>query len=202
VWARNCGVGARDENVSVESRSHYEPVDLRPRLESDIAAVLALLLEVHRFDAYPLTWPADPKNWIAPARELNAWVAVQVGGLVVGHVALHSVKGHPVCALWSKGTGDDPEQLVALSRLIVSPVLRGRGIGEGLIRVAVRHSHAFGLRPVLDVATTNGRAIDLYRRLGWIQVGTLPAELGRKIAVAAFVGPPPPNSDREPLPSD
>jgi ribosomal protein S18 acetylase RimI-like enzyme len=61
-----------------------------------------------------------------------------------------------------------------LSRLAVDPAMAGRGIGRRLLDEALAATRALGLtRCVLEVADTNDRAADLYRRAGFERVGQL-----------------------------
>ncbi|MGF7236890.1 MAG: GNAT family N-acetyltransferase [Frankia sp.] len=53
------------------------------------------------------------------------------------------------------------------------PNLTGRGLGESFVRVGLDHIQArYGLRPVvLDVAAFNQRAIRVYQRVGFVEIG-------------------------------
>jgi ribosomal protein S18 acetylase RimI-like enzyme len=59
-----------------------------------------------------------------------------------------------------------------LSRMAVDPSMSGRGVGGMLLREALRETARQGLvRCVLEVADTNSRAIALYRRSGFDEIG-------------------------------
>ncbi|WP_405777588.1 GNAT family N-acetyltransferase [Streptomyces sp. NBC_00859] len=132
---------------------------VRLRRDSDLDACVRILAEVHAGDAYPLHWPADPAGWLTPDGLLGAWVA-ELDGTVAGHAVLSAGERQGTCEV---------------NRLYVSPAARGHRIGElliGRLTVAARES---GLRPLLDVVTTNTAAVALYERLGWIRTATVHA---------------------------
>ena len=73
------------------------------------------------------------------------------------------------------GTGRGVELLA----IAVDPSHQGRGIGEQLVaaflrEVATRHAHA----AYVVVAVDNGRAVDLYRRAGFAEVGDFELHAG------------------------
>lgn len=41
---------------------------IRTRQPADLDRCVAARLAVHRADAYPLNWPADPHRWLSPPR--------------------------------------------------------------------------------------------------------------------------------------
>jgi len=54
----------------------------------------------------------------------------------------------------------------------VAPQARGRGAGDALIGAALDHARAAGAnRVALNVRVTNGHAVRLYRRAGFVEVG-------------------------------
>jgi ribosomal protein S18 acetylase RimI-like enzyme len=59
-----------------------------------------------------------------------------------------------------------------LSRLAVAPELAGRGVGQRLLDAALDATRQLGLaRCVLEVADDNTRAIALYQRAGFTEIG-------------------------------
>jgi ribosomal protein S18 acetylase RimI-like enzyme len=69
--------------------------------------------------------------------------------------------------------------------LAVDSALRRHGIGRALMREAVKHAHAEGMRAVaLRVSVANGGAIALYRAEGFVVEG----RLGGFYPAAAFHG--------------
>ncbi len=183
--------GLRDDDPMTYGSPAHMHVEVRPRSVEDLVACVGLLRIVHVTDGYPLAWPSDPERWIAPRRERCAWIARNDDGSVLGHVALHFVEGHSACQLWCDGSGLPPDCLVAVSRLLVLPSARRRGLGSALVTEATAHAHALGLRPVLDVAQDNYPAVRLYEQSGWRRVGKLGINDHRQIPVFAFVGPEP-----------
>ncbi len=63
-------------------------------------------------------------------------------------------------------------QEVEIISMWVAPSVRGRGVGDALVRAALDHARAVGAnRVVLDVTAGNEHAIDLYWRAGFADVG-------------------------------
>ncbi|MGW1378802.1 GNAT family N-acetyltransferase [Streptomyces sp. NPDC002446] len=123
---------------------------IRRRSDSDLDACVALLAQVHAHSGYPHHWPDDPARWLTPEGLTAAWVA-ETGGRIAGHVALCGRE---------------------VSRLCVAPAARGAGLGRRLLRAVEEEAAARGLRPVLEVKTTDTAAIALYERLGWVRSAT------------------------------
>jgi ribosomal protein S18 acetylase RimI-like enzyme len=171
------------------NEAHGAPVQVRARSDSDLDACSALLLRVHRHDAYPVRWPADPARWLSPSRQEFAWVATDADRAVVGHVAQFRIAGHPMSDLCVAATGLSEDRLAVLSRLIVDPRMRGRGIARALVQVVEKQAHSMRRQPVLDVAQVNDSAISLYEHLGWKRVGELRAGPSRDIPVHVYAGP-------------
>jgi ribosomal protein S18 acetylase RimI-like enzyme len=66
-----------------------------------------------------------------------------------------------------RGPGGDAE----LKRMFVDPAMRGRGIGKGLLDVAVAHARARGFdRIVLDSTRDMRAAVGLYRAAGFREI--------------------------------
>ena len=71
------------------------------------------------------------------------------------------------------GGAEPEERAVGLLSMWVSPVARGRGVGDALVDEVVRWAWASdAARVVLDVRASNGPAIALYARHHFIDVGT------------------------------
>ena len=69
--------------------------------------------------------------------------------------------------------GEDPESVELIS-MWVSPVARGRGVGDHLIQAVERWGAERGARALrLSVMPANGRAIALYERHGFADTGEL-----------------------------
>ena len=67
----------------------------------------------------------------------------------------------------------EPDHIGVVSRLMVSPSVRRRGVGRRLLGTAGGEAARRGLTPALDVVTSNAAAITLYDRAGWQRVGTI-----------------------------
>ncbi|WP_327290249.1 GNAT family N-acetyltransferase [Streptomyces sp. NBC_01198] len=166
---------------------------VRPRLRGDIPAAAAGLVAVHESDGYPVEGVSEPEAWLTPPGMVNAWVA-EIGGTVVGHVAVSRPDGEEAVSRWLDRSGVSTEGGVGvLARLFVVPAARSKGVGEDLVRAAVADARSRGMRLVLDVLTKDTAAIRLYTRLGWTGLGTAVHTFaeGRQAAEAlCFVSPP------------
>jgi len=68
---------------------------------------------------------------------------------------------------WSS---DGPALVV--HRLCVDPVYQGRGLARLMMRFAEQHATAYGYTSIrLDAYSANPRSVELYRRLGYHEVG-------------------------------
>ncbi|MCF3965351.1 GNAT family N-acetyltransferase [Streptomyces fuscigenes] len=156
-----------------------EPLSVRPRGAADLAPCARVLAEVHAHSAYPMNWPADPVGWLSPPELRAAWVAVDGGGAVAGHVGLSRATaddGAP--RLWGRRSGGDPSATAVVGRLFVAPGDRGRAGGARLLASAVDAARGAGLHPVLDVLASDTSARALYERLGWRELGTVAQQWG------------------------
>jgi ribosomal protein S18 acetylase RimI-like enzyme len=70
-------------------------------------------------------------------------------------------------------------RVAEISDLIVSPVLRGRGIGTALITFLTHEARRLGAtRLEIGVAQSNPRARALYQRLGFVEARAVQIDLG------------------------
>ena len=85
------------------------------------------------------------------------WIA-RVGSAIVATTAILDLGG---------GAGGDAE----LKRMFLDPAMRGRGVGRGLLDVAIAHARASGFdRIVLDSTRDMRAAIGLYRAAGFREI--------------------------------
>ena len=136
-----------------------------------------MVTRVHALDGYPMILPGgDVGRFLSRPEAVAAWVAV-VGERVVGHVALHDVTSKPVMDLVDGRFPDPPA--VYVSRLLVDPDARRRGIGRRLLAHATQVARTLGRRPFLDVVATSGSpaALALYADGGWEEIGLVRVEL-------------------------
>jgi GNAT superfamily N-acetyltransferase len=142
---------------------------IRPRTEDDLEPLVRGLALVAEADRYPTRWPDDPAGWIRSRDIIGAWVADE-GGDLLGHINLRWPRDHMPARMWRArgGTGE----CALVSRLFVVPTARRRGLGLALLEVAWARAAELDRRPVLDVRDDNRAAIDLYRRLGWMDLGS------------------------------
>jgi len=134
----------------------------RPALPADltfIAEWVETAKALERWAGPDLSWPTDG---------VTLWREIDGGGLP--SFCLVSER-RPIAfgQLAIKG-----ERHYHLARIIVSPAHRGRGLGEELCRrllAEARQRHAE--RITLNVFADNRAAIDLYRRLGFTNQGTV-----------------------------
>ena len=149
-----------------------EVLVVRERTEGDLAVLGEVLAAQRPHSGYPQNWPLPypVESFIARRDEDAAWVA-ELGGRVVGHVAVSRVAPGMEADLWTAGTGRPREELAAVSVLFVDHTVVGRGVGRSLLATAVAAIRASARRPVLDVVQETESAVELYRRTGWEVVG-------------------------------
>lgn len=126
---------------------------IRTRRPTDLDECVRALRTVHEADAYPLNWPADPPGWLTPSRLLQAWIAAEPDGAVLGHVAVHRLA--------------DPGH-AELSRLYVIPSARRRSVGSALVGQARSWAAENGYDLTLNVADEHrSPAVAFYEATGW-----------------------------------
>ena len=147
-------------------------VVVRARSDGDLAVLAEVLAAQQPHSGYPQNWPLPfpVESFIARADEDAAWVA-ELGGRVVGHVAVSRVGPGLEADLWTAGAGRPREQLAAVAVLFVDHTVVGRGVGKALLGTAVAAIRESGRTPVLDVVQETASAVALYRRTGWQVVG-------------------------------
>ncbi|OIK25086.1 GNAT family N-acetyltransferase [Streptomyces malaysiense] len=163
---------------------------------------MELLAEVHRRDGYPENWPERPGDWLARPSLFAAWVA-ELEGRIVGHVGLSDGGAEDRApGLWSRRAGVPVEATAVLSRLFVSPAVRGRGVGALLMERAAGEARRRGRHPVLDVLTSDTSAVALYERLGWTLLDTVDQRWSptETVTVHCYAAPAAPGPER-PAPS-
>jgi GNAT superfamily N-acetyltransferase len=135
-------------------------VEIRPRRQSDLDALIDMAELVKRLDGYPPRRPLDMERFISPPEQSAAWVA-EIDGGVVGHAA-YSTGANDTVHLAVRHTGMSPRDLAVVARVLVSPTARRIGVGHGLLGTAVHGAHHRGLQPILEVAVHFDAAINLY----------------------------------------
>lgn len=167
---------------------------IRPRTDDDREVCVALALEIHHRDRYPIFLPDDLWSFLSHPSAIGRWVAESSEGQIVGHVALHASSMPGVVALASSALGVPPEQLGVVARLMVSPRARRMGLGQKLLDWATQEALDRGLSPVLDVVTDHLAGIALYEQAGWIKAGVVTSELstGQSFDEIVYLAPPGP----------
>ena len=154
------GSTGKPESLPVPPRNGA-PVMIRAARRDDLAAISAL--EQGCFTTYTLN--KRQLNYLQQRQSTVFLVAEQDGRIVGEGIAL--VRHH--------------KQSVSgrVYSLAVDPALRGRGIGQQLMREMVEQlRHRAVGRIYLEVEASNAPAIHLYQRLGFDSVGTLPDYYG------------------------
>jgi len=119
---------------------------IEPATPDDVSAIVGL-------EAGAFTRPWSQQSW---AEEIERhWVrVVRRQGWLVG-----------VVAVWV--TGDTAD----LTRVIVEPGCRRRGLGRALVNAALDHAAWAGASQVLlEVSASNLAAVELYRQLGFAEI--------------------------------
>ncbi|WP_110654139.1 GNAT family N-acetyltransferase [Salinicola halimionae] len=134
----------------------------RPALSSDITVIVHWIetpKALERWAGPGLTWPTDgPTLWQEIAASDNASFSLVVNDTPIAFGQLV----------------DKGERRAHLARIIVSPVHRRQGLGERLCRhllAEARHRKADTV--TLNVFVNNHAALDLYRRLGFVNHGVI-----------------------------
>lgn len=126
------------------ARLNYEPM-----CEADIEAVLALEERV-----YPFPWTRG--NFAdSLACGYQAWVLRDPAGQLLGYFLVMPMV-----------------EEAHLLNVAVAPEWQGQGLGRFLLNQSVACSRGLGLESMLlEVRPSNERALDLYRRYGFEQIG-------------------------------
>ena len=143
---------------------------IRAWQRGDVDAALAVAKVTHEQDAYPVVWPADPADFVAPTDSLAAWVAEADAGEFLGQVRLRPPHGPPA-EVWTAGTNLPLDRLGVVARLFVAPPARRSGVGRRLLATAVQAAWNRDLVPVLDVLFCYDLARRLYEAEGWERLG-------------------------------
>ncbi|MEO6887334.1 MAG: GNAT family N-acetyltransferase [Jatrophihabitantaceae bacterium] len=144
----------------------------RPRCAADLPALIDILARQQAETQYPFRWPPDhaPEHFLRRSSEREAWVA-ELGGHVVGHVAIQSVAGDELGKMWATAHGVPITELRCISVLYADRRLSRRGIGSALLARATQRALADGGAPVLDVVAGHLEPVNLYLRRGWQEIG-------------------------------
>jgi RimJ/RimL family protein N-acetyltransferase len=140
-----------------------ESLELRRCVASDYSAVVEWIPDaaaLHLFTGTRFTWPLtlEQLGSLAATPRWTDWTLVDASNPLVslGHVELAFVDGP-----------DDPPT-ARISRVLVSPAQRGRGLGRVLAALAVEMARDLGARRVeLAVIAGNERAERIYAALGF-----------------------------------
>ena len=124
-------------------------------VESGAAVSFLAPLAIERAEAW---W----RQTLAAAPPGAIFLAARAGGEIVGTVLLHPA--------WAPNQPHRAE----VTKLMVHRRTRGRGLGASLMRVLEAAARETGLRLLTLDAKRGTPAQRLYRRLGWIEAGTIP----------------------------
>jgi GNAT superfamily N-acetyltransferase len=145
-------------------------VQVRPREEDDADALVALLVDAHAADGYPMRKSNVRREWLYDDAFERSWVAL-AGDVVVGHLALQrGFEG------FEAATGRPAAETLGVTRLFVGSAARGLGAASALLDVADDYAASVVSPLVLDVVDGSTAAIGLYERRGWRRIGTQPAD--------------------------
>jgi GNAT superfamily N-acetyltransferase len=161
----------------------------RVDLDLDLDSCERIAREVSRVDGYPVYGSEDLRAFIAVPDALDAWVA-EKGDQLIGHAAIRPGAPPGVIAMASELMDWPSDRRCVLSRLVVAPTARHRGIGSLLLETAVHGALDPGRWPVLDVVASSP-AVAFYERGGWTRAGIVRVSLpdGSALDEVVFVWP-------------
>ncbi|MEU8237631.1 GNAT family N-acetyltransferase [Actinoplanes missouriensis] len=141
--------------------------DIRPITDADWPEVWAIISEVIRGRE---TFPYDPGMDEAAARGM--WIEQAPGRTVVAASPEGRILGTAKMGTNRPGPGSH----VSTASFMVASAARGKGVGTALSRHAVDWARRSGYASMQfnAVVETNTAAVDLYRRVGFQIVGTVP----------------------------
>lgn len=142
----------------------------RPVSTSDLRALASLLVDAVDSGAAvsfvaPLTVDAAEHWWRATVENAEKGICLYVarnGEGIIGTVQMHPA--------WAP----NQPQRAEIAKLIVHSQARRCGIGVRLMEAIERAARDAGIRLLTLDAKRGSGADDLYRRLGWIEVGVIP----------------------------
>ena len=149
----------------IPSDAHAASIRVLPTAEQYIAGFhrcVDMVARERRYLGFVAGPPLDVSRGFVKALLDGAgiqFVAVDAGDEVVGwcDIVRNPLEGFRHCGKLGMG---------------LLPAVRGKGLGERLARAAIDRAWEDGLERIeLEVFASNGRAIDLYRRLGFVTEG-------------------------------
>jgi diamine N-acetyltransferase len=136
-----------------------------------------------------------------PAGALAAFVSaefspqVQAGELAdeAGRFFIAEAGGEPVAYAYVREVPGESGAVLELARIYARPDWIGQGVGRMLMGACVQEAVRRGVGTIrLTVWTENARAIAFYRRMGFVEVGREPFQLGSEAQVDLILERPVP----------
>jgi GNAT superfamily N-acetyltransferase len=124
-------------------------------VESGAAVSFVLPLSVERAEEWA-------RGAVASCGKGNLVLVAREGGRIVGSVQLHPA--------WAPNQPHRAE----VAKLLVHRSSRGAGLGRALMGAAEEVARGAGFTLLTLDAKAGGVAVELYRRLGWTEVGMIP----------------------------
>jgi ribosomal protein S18 acetylase RimI-like enzyme len=139
-------------------------MQIRPATTSDFDAMWAIFVAVvARADALPFTDDFDRETF------RDHWFAAQAAQV--------AVEGSKVLGMYKMGANHPGHgSHVASATYAVDPAAQGKGVGRALVLHSLDQARRQGFLAMQFnyVVSTNAPAVELYRKLGFAVVGTLP----------------------------
>lgn len=138
-------------------------VEIEPLAPLHVPVLAEILVAVQLANpVYPSRRLAEPTSesmaaWLTSSSPSASWVALSAG-TPVGHVAVQ-----PLPYYIADGIGN-PSGYMEISRLFVSPIARGLGIGHALLDVASENIHELGFKVALCVLDGSKNAVRIYEQ--------------------------------------
>lgn len=157
------------------------PVVIDRATPADVAAIASL--DAAAFPDRP--WSADlwateiaGRSWVAVVRDRCVAADSETprradGGASDGEASGGDLLHGDVAGVIAVSRADAASDVADLDRVIVRPDLRGRGLGDALVRAGLKWAFTLGVsRVLLEVEDTNVAARRLYDRSGFAAIGT------------------------------
>ncbi len=137
-------------------------IRFRPARSADLPRVVEIYLSAYRaLGRYYYQNPDEARDYLrwCYEEEPEGFTVAETNGKIVGFISVHT---------WGEGQGRQGE----IVEIAVDPAWQGHGLGKRLLQHAEEYARQRGCQQLfLWVGRENARAIRLYQKLGYEEVG-------------------------------